>query len=240
MLPNNTSVADEMRMITTRDDLRTRVGQLRRILKGVRPNAQQQVTLSNGLTTIKWMKDEVRRSYRMVSRDRAELVNDMYPEWDKMTKVQQATAMADKNITPLAPEEDYYTPEGLDDLTRERYQTDYTYMDNYLAVWDEFSMLHPGHDAVVRIIRDLVAQYPGELHKILEYNYDETQVEYIYPSMNARRISAYREPFLKRQNNVVRFWSRQWSKVSNMPLKYEEQGWISEELVADLGQMYED
>lgn len=226
-----------MRLISTRDQLRTRVGQLRRALRTVRADSQDVVTLSNGLTTTRWMRDEVRRSYRMASRRREELRNEMYPEWDKMTKAQQAAALADKNVAPLDDEETYYTPEGLDDLTRERYTNDYVYMDQYLDAWGQWHVSNPGYNEVVRIIRDLVAQYPGMLHRILEEDHDEATIEYLYPGFGSRRISAYREPFIQRSNNVVRFWSRQWERASKEVVRYEEQGWIEEELVADLGYM---
>lgn len=240
MLPNRVSVADEMRMITTRDQLRTRVGQLRRALKGVRPDSQDVVTLSNGLTTTRWMRDEVRRSHRMVSRRRDELRNELYPEWDKMTRAEQAAALSDKNIAPLAPEEDYYTPEGLDDLTRERYLNDYVYMDQYLDAWAQWHSWNPGYQGVVDIVRRLVREYPGFLHRVLEEDHDEATIEYLYPNFSTRRVSAYREPFEAKSNNVVRFWARQWERASNEPIDYQAQGWISEEMVADLGVDYED
>lgn len=235
ILPNRVNVADEMRLINTRDQLRTRVGQLRRILKGVRPDSQDVVTLSDGSTTPRWMRDEVRRSYRMVTRRRDELRSEIYPEWDKMTRAQQARALADKNIAPLDVEESYYTPQGLDDLTRERYMNDYVYMDQYLDVWGQWHAANPGYNEVVRIIRRLVSDYPGLLHRILEEDHDEASIEYLYPEFGSRRISAYREPFKQRSNNVVRFWTRQWERASKERIDYESKGWIEEELVADLG-----
>lgn len=228
------SVADEMAMITTRDQLRTRVGQLRRILRGVKPDAQDVVTLSNGMTAPRWMRDEVRRSYRMVSRDRAELRSEIYPEWDKMTRAEQAAALANKNISDLAPEEDYYTATGLDDLTRERYLNDYVYMSQYLDVWRQFHFSTPGFQGVIDIVQQLVRDRPGFLHRVLEEQHDEATIEYLYPEFGSRRISAYREPFAQRSNSVVRFWSRMWERASGEKVNYQERGWIDEELVADL------
>lgn len=228
-----------MRLITTRDQLRTRVNQLRRALKGVRPDSQDVVTLSNGMTTTRWMRDEVRRSYRMNNNRREELRSAIYPEWDKMSRAQQATALANKNLNDLGPEDDYYTPRGLDDLTRERYLNDYVLMSNYLDVWAQFHTSNPGYQYVVDMVRRLVRDHPGFLHQLVEEDHDEMQPEYLYPQFGTGRVSAYRSSFAERSNNVVRFWQRVEFRLSGVSEDVEGRGWIDEEMVSDLGTDYE-
>lgn len=235
MVPNHTSVAREMELITTRDQLRTRVSQLRRILKGVRPANQDVVTLPTGQTAPRWFRDEVRRAHRLNQRNREELRVALYPDWEDMSGAQRATAQADKNIAPLDEEETYYTPRGLDDLTRERYLNDYVYMSQYLDVWAQFHSTNPGYQFVVDTVRELVRDNPGFLRRVLEEDHDEATPEYLYPEFGSRRVSAYREPFAQRSNNVVRFWQRVRERAGRESVDVESRGWIDEQMVADLG-----
>ena len=125
-------------------------------------------------------------------------------------------------------------PEKVEDLTRERYLNDYVYMSQYLDAWRQWHYASPGFQGVIDIVQQLVRDRPGFLHRVLEEQHDEATIEYLYPEFGSRRISAYREPFAQRSNNVVRFWSRMWERAKGEPMNYQERGWIDEELVADL------
>lgn len=206
-MPLNTSFAEEKRRLDEYGGggraLDQRVAQLRRILKSVRSDAWDVVTMPDGGTAPKYLRREMQYARRTVNARRRALKYSLYPDFDDMSRVQQASALSDKNLTEyedfLNSGEDLYT------LLEEEYLSDRVYMNNYIdtmkgiPAWDAYSA-----EIIDKINRILKVR--GALRWIMEGRFDEATIEYIYPS------SAYQEPFTIRQRKVIEFWDEMEEK----------------------------
>ena len=203
----NTSLAEEKRRLDEYGGgsraLEQRIGQLRRIQKGVRPDAWDVVTMPDGKTAPKYMRREIQYARRTVNARRRALKYSLYPDFDSMLPHQQASALSDKNMAEYG---DFLTNgEDLETLLDEEYLSDRIYMNNYIATmrgipaWDAYA------ESIIAKI-NAILQVRGALRWIMEGRFDEASIEYIYPS------SAYQEPFASRQRKVIDFWDEMEGK----------------------------
>lgn len=203
----NTSFSEEKRRLDEYGGggraLNQRVEQLRRILKSVRSDAWDVVTMPDGKTAPKYMRREMQYARRTVNARRRALKYSLYPDFDEMTPVQKAAALSDKN---MAEYEDWLSSgEDLQTLLDEEYLSDRQYMNNYIETMRGIPAWDPYSSSIISKI-ERILQVRGALRWIMEGRFDEATIEYIYPS------SAYQEPFSSRQQNVIRFWDRMVEK----------------------------
>ena len=206
-VPLNTSFAEEKRRLDEYGGgakaLNQRIAQLRRILKSVRKDAWDVVQMPDGGTAPKYLRREMQYARRTVNARRRALKYSLYPDFDQMTKPQQYTLLADKNLTEY---EDWLSSgEDLSTLLEEEYLSDRLYMNNYIATMEGL----PEWDAYRSKLKaqiERILQVRGALVWIMEGKFDEATIEYIYPS------SAYQEPFSSRQRKVLAFWDEMEEK----------------------------
>lgn len=214
-LPNYTDVESERAHIRTRQQLDTRVKQLGRILKKNNPSADKPVEV-NGLTVPQYLKKEIQNTARTVNDERRKYRETLFGDFEGMSEIRKATLMANKNLADVH-EEDYVTGDDFDDLLSELYPDLRDYIDKYINVWEDFG----GDEEVIEIIERFGEENPEKFKEIIEGDYDETQIDYIYPSKGstgprrnkhaynyANRGSANLTPQVNRYDNVVRFWKR--------------------------------
>lgn len=223
-VPLRTTVGRERELLSDpsfdRHQLYNRVRDLRRATPSVNPRAVDPVNVVvNGTEKVipKYLDQMLKQTVRTVNQRRIELRRRVYPDWAKMSRVEQLTHMSGKNLDEIPTHTEQDMGRYLDDVLREKFLANSKYFDNYLTQWSEHSAGHAGFSTVVSIIRDLADNNPDALNAILEADYDETKLEYIYPT------SAYPEEFGVRQNRVVRFWETMASKYSASAEPYA--GW---------------
>ena len=213
-VPFRTSVkAEKERIIQAGNNRRIlyqRVRELRRIMPTVNAKASQPVEFG-GATVPRYLKDEYRYASQVVNRKRRELRYSIYPNWDEMSKPEQFTHAANKNILDIPTE-----PEGdigafLKSALEERYPDDAKYAQDYLDMWTEYSEDYSAYDEVKDIINRLMGIYPDAFHYIMEMDYPQTQLEYIYPSSK----TYFNTPFISRQNRVADFWRSMAARYMN-------------------------
>ena len=217
-IPNYTDVESEKEHIRTRQQLDSRTKQLGRILKKNNPNADKPVevdTPAGKMVIPQYLRQEIKNTARVINEERRQYRESLYGNFEEMSRPAQATAMANKNIAPVH-EEDYYTGDDYDDLLGELYPDLRDYIDKYKNVWQDFG----GDEEVVRIIERFEEENPDKFKEIIEGDYDETEINYIYgevltgPQRNpngynyANKASANKTPMINRYENVVRFWKR--------------------------------
>lgn len=218
-LPNYTDVESEKAHIRTRQQLVTREKQLGRILKKNNPNADKPVEV-NGLVVPQYLKKEIQYTARMINDERKQYRESLFGDFEGMSAVRQAQVVANKNLADVHVE-DYVTGDDFDDLLSELYPDLRDYVDKYLNVWEDFG----GDEEVVRIIERFGEENPEKFKEIIEGDYDETQIDYIYPTKAstgpyrnrhgynyANKGSANLTPMVNRYENVVRFWKNMESR----------------------------
>lgn len=205
-VPNYTDYEVEKKRITrmgNRRFLYQRVKELGRILVKNKPDTLAQVTKNiNGQEIVipKYLDREIKNSKRVVNRRREELLKTIAPNFDSLTKIQQSNLMANKNLTPIDMNDEYYSGDDLEDLTSEKYFSWLTYADNYMNTLDSMSEWQDVRARIEHIILKL-QDNPRALVEVFESNADEATIEYLYLSYKDHSKS-----FDKRKNSVVKFW----------------------------------
>lgn len=180
--------------------LNQRIAQLRRILKSEKPDAWDVVVMPDGGTAPKYLKREMGYARRWANASRAGILGKAAPGFDAMTPVQQATVLADKNLATLP--NSFSSGYDLTSLQWEKWGGDLEYFNSYIAVLEESEDWAASRGEIISIIKDLYNE-PGILREIMEANFDEATIEYIYVS------SADKTPFEIRKRNVIEFWREQ-------------------------------
>ena len=192
-VPNRTTLRTEMERIGTRQQLQTRIEQLKRI----RRDDQQQPVDYYGLEVPRWQAEELARLEKRERETRQELRDSM--GYDNMDEVERATARARGNIGDLKGV--YRTADELDELTSMYYaESDAGLMKNYIETWKQYCVVKEYEEEVIENIQWLMENRPDALRRILERGYSQATIEYIYPT------SADMTPLIVRHNNIVAFW----------------------------------
>lgn len=200
-VPNKVDMQTEMGRIDTRDQLRQRLVELGRILKKNKPDAQDVVQAPDGSKVPRYLITEARNAKRAVNRQRQELRDTIYPDWDNMKPWDKAADRSDRNIQPLKA--DYWSAEDLEYLWGEKYVKDEDYLQNYIATMRSISAWDEVSQELEDIIRDITKK-PRALRQIFEEQHDETEIYYLYP-VSKEDLT----PFQIRYNRVIRFWNEQ-------------------------------
>lgn len=203
MLPPRTSMAKEMQMISTRDELYKREGQLKRILKKNKPNAQvpmeYQVQPDRTEVVPRYMVDENKLAVRAENKRRNRDLHKIYPDFDSFDKVKKMTVYADKNLYPLSG--NFFSAENFQATLESQFFTGVNYADRILEVWREYSENSPYYKMVVDDITWIAKHDPDYMELLLESNADEAKLHYYYP------FSPDMTPFEMRQANISSFWA---------------------------------
>jgi hypothetical protein len=203
-VPNYVSLDEEKTRIKTRDQLYQRERELGRILLKNNPKALdvvEKVVDGETISMPRYLKDEISFSKRAANRKRKELRETIYPNFDDMEPMEQASALSSKNLMPIDQDDEYYSGDDLDDLVNERYFAATTYYDIYLDTMRSFNAFDSIYDEVSEIILDIEADSPRGIAYIYESKADEATIEYIYLDRSADRTSIPRKV-----SNVLRFW----------------------------------
>ena len=200
-MPNKTSVAREMALIETRDELRQRERELGRILVKNNPKAND-VEILGAEIVPQYLKQEMKYALRTVNERRKRQREQLFGD-DAMTAMEYATRVANKNLHPL-DEENYTDGDDLDALWSEAYPRTYEYAERYKAAWSEYN----GNAIVPEIIDAMAEDYPDELALIFESGADEIDINYIY------KVSSDKTPVIVRHSNVVKFWNKKYKETS--------------------------
>ena len=227
-VPLKTNIVQEMEFINSSDDMRTRIAQLNRIKTTVNKNAQKPVivgTYENGspITVPKYMVDEANYIANDINSTRRALRESLYPDWESMAPQHQAVALSNRNLMELDPE-DYYTGEGLQDLTDERYQSVMKKADIYISVWEDFN----GDPRIPAMMREMAEGDPDGFKVLMESPDLEKEIEYVYGDVGAggstyrgksgfkyKRVSAFRGSQMNRYSSAVEYWEEQYSDFQN-------------------------
>lgn len=192
-VPNRTTLRTEMERIGTRQQLQTRIDQLKRI----RRDDQQQPVDYHGLEIPRWQAEELARLEKRERETRQELRDLM--DYENMDEVEKATARARGNIGDLKGA--YRTADELDELTSMYYaESDAGLMKNYIETWKQYCVVKEYEEEVIENIQWLMENRPDTLRRILERGYSQATIEYVYPT------SADMTPLIVRHNNIVAFW----------------------------------
>lgn len=192
-VPNRTTLRTEMERIGTRQQLQTRIEQLKRI----RRDDQQQPVDYYGIEVPRWQAEELARLEKRERETRQELRESM--DYDNMDEVERATARARGNIGDLKGS--YRTADELDELTSMYYaESDAGLMKNYIETWKQYCVVKEYEEEVIENIQWLMDNRPDALRRILERGYSQATIEYVYPT------SADMTPLIVRHNNIVAFW----------------------------------
>ena len=223
-VPLRTTVRGERELLSDpsfdRHQLYNRVRDLRKATPRVNPGAAEPVPVAvGGVERVipRYLDSMLRQTVRTVNVRRVELRERVYPDWARMSKVERLTHMSGKNLGEIPTYSERDMGRHLDEALREKFMSNSKYFDNYLSQWAQYSSGAAGFGGVVSIIVDLAERNPEALNAILEADYDETKLEYIYPS------SAYPEEFGVRQGRVVRFWESMAARYSAAPEPFA--GW---------------
>ena len=198
LVPNKTSMQVEMGRINSRDQLYQRVKELRRILKSVKPDAQNPVEYMGAVVPL-YMKREIEGAKRIINAERRKSRYANFPGWDEMTPRERVQAETSGNIGDLQGE--YSTPDDLDDLTSQRYaESDANYMRKYIDVWHDYCVVRKYEQQVVDDIEWLIDNRPNAIREILDRGYIQAQIDYIYSESDDYTDT------LTKHNNIVDFW----------------------------------
>lgn len=195
-IPARTSLDFEMHNIYTREDLKRRLRELRKISD----TSKQEPIEFRGHVVPLYLKEEILNYERAINRKHEDVKDTIY-NWEEMTPQQQSMAIARGNISRL--EGNYYTGEDLSALQSQYYaETDNAYFEKYIAEWHKYCVVKSYEEEVVDNIEWLMANRPGALRFILEEGDSEAQIEYIY------EWSADFTNIATRHSEIVRFWAR--------------------------------
>lgn len=205
-VPETTTMKDEQSFVNDMGrgarGLNQRIAQLRRILTTVRKDAQDVVTMPDGSTAPKWLKREIGYANRARNRDRAQRLARLYPDFDQMTRPQQAQRLADANLTPV-PEEVLNDYDALRETWSEVYAGELRYYRTYLSMLDDVThiVLTESEAAECKVLLGYLIDYsPGTLRDVMEEGLDVATIEYLYVN------SAYQIEARIRANDIMTYW----------------------------------
>lgn len=205
-VPNYVDFNKEKKRITKmghRRFLYQRVKELGRILLKNNPKAFNPIVKNvdgEVLTIPQYLDSEIKNSRRVVNRRREELLKTISPNFEELSRPEQGSILAGKNLAPIDPNEEYFSGNDLDELTSEKYFSWVTYSENYMDVMDSMPEWSDVKARIQHIILEL-QDNKRALVEIFESKADEATIEYLYFSYRDHSKS-----FERRKQAVIRFW----------------------------------
>ena len=208
--PKETSLRVEKQRIQTRQELQQRIKELNRINLS---DAYEGIELENGKIMPNYMYKEIQYIINSENEERAQRRLELNPGWSNLTNVEQAAKLAGKNLSELNAL-NYTTPEDFEYLLSLKYTSDQDYIDLYLDVWEELN----GDSEITNIIERIQQENPSAFREIMDGDYDETKINYIYPDKASSATGRYKggtspdmTPSIVREQNIEKFW--QWAEA---------------------------
>ena len=214
-LPMRTTVTDEKAALSSsglnRSDLNSRIKELNSFTLKYNKTGRDVVDYG-GYKVPKALKENIKKDVKKINRKRANMLNEIYPDFSEMSPVQQSTALSNVNLMPESDEvvytEKYKPSVRYSQLKDKLYPQLDSDVDEYLNVWRDNAKVSQGE--VVRIVNRFLHNKPHELLIIWESGYDETQVSFIYPEYPSHPYNKI--PEIVRHNRIVNFWQEQEEK----------------------------
>ena len=216
-VPLITSYETEKSRIQTRQELYRRVKELRRI---ERANAGDVVDFE-GVKVPRYLKNEIGYQRRRANRKRKDLRDLIAPE--RLEVYDWITAITGKNLLDL-DEEGYVSGEDLEALISENF-TEHSRYNFYLALLQDNFSSSPFYNQIMYIINRMINEYPDKFEELMESNFEEVDIGYIYPQRPVPEINgitrsftvegkvydykkeaANQSPEILRYGNVENFW----------------------------------
>lgn len=206
VVPFKTSMTREKEFISSAQDLKLRVAQLRRVLTTEKKGAQNPVNF-HGEVMPAYMRDEIKNIVKSSNERRKAIRSELFPNFDELTPVQQASVVSNKNLSPL-DEADYSTAQDFEDLLDEEYPNMPKKAEIYIDVWLE----NNGDSETADLIREMANENPEGFQRLMEGPDIEKEIEYIYPNefKAKRRGSAFKEPMINRYEKARAYWHEQY------------------------------
>lgn len=223
VVPYKTSMAREREFVSSAQDLNLRVKQLRRILTTEKADAQKAVEF-HGEVMPAYMRDEIRNIVKSTNERRKAIRSELFPDFDEMTRPQQAAALSNRNLMDLE-ESDYVTQGGFESLLDEEYPNIPKKAEVYISVWEDFG----GSSEVSQMIREMAEQDPEGFERLMESPDIEKEIEYVYGEVGAgsgagyvgksgytyKRQSGFRGNQINRYKNAREYWEEQYMDFKN-------------------------
>ena len=208
-LPYKTSVTAEKSLISDMDDYYKVLGYLESAQFTKNPGGGAPVEF-NGMVIPRFWRDSMLDIAANINSERKEVQDAVSPNFDNLSGVERATAISNSNILPFDVA-DFQSPEDYEQAkeTYFQYEKVSTYMDNYIATWNEQLGAWLGDSGVTEILRRFMDENPKTLKAILERHDLESTIEYIYIK------SADKTEAPERHANVVRYWHEMEAKYLN-------------------------
>lgn len=196
-------------------ELNRTIAQWRRFNERTRPGSTKPVE-SGGHIVPAQMVREQRYAVRLENVKRRKLINEIAPGYDEMTPIQQATVLANKNLSHVKVPKNANPLDALGKFGMYGH-SDAEYADNYISTLQDVAGSDRDFDEVIETIERLKEENPYALRVIFENadNDDEIEIGFIYKSdksydqtpwgdtsVNGRRISG-------KKSRIIDFWKRQ-------------------------------
>lgn len=202
-LPYKTTLEDERARISTRREFNQMMKTLGNILVRNKPGAQDVVTDSRGVKTIRYIVDENKRLARLKRIQSKWDIRRRYPGFEDLSPAEQATLLSDSDLDLSGKPR--VGASGLEQAKDAIGSKLAVYVDNYLEVWREGN----GSPEVTRMVRELAWQRPAELEHLFEESFAEFTIDYIYP----QEKTTYSEPKDLRYSKVEAFWFEKYELI---------------------------
>ena len=173
-----------------------------------------------GLTPVKWdgewvpkyAVDLLEETGGQINKRRQKDTSILYENWEQMDTVEKMTRLANVGLANIHVED--YSVEELGELFNERYPNVLEKADIYIQTWQDWG----GDPEVPDIIRKLAEENPDRFIRIMDSNYDQKEIYFIYPSKELmsrkkndrgwiyKNQSANESPLNERQQAALKFW----------------------------------
>lgn len=202
-LPYKTSFEDEKARISTRREFKQAMKALGNILVKNKPGAQDVVTDSRGVKTVRYIVDENKRLAQLKRVQSKWDIRRRYPGFEDLSPAEQATLLSDSDIDLSGKPR--VGASGLEQAKEAVGSKLEQYVDNYIDEW----IKNKGDYEVIRMVLELERQRPAELEHLFEENYAEFTIDYIYPN----ELTTYSEDIGVRYSKVLSFWYRKYADI---------------------------
>lgn len=216
--PPTVNLAEMRDAIRTGDELNRIVAQWQRFNEAKRPGSTQPVE-HNGQIVPAQMVREARFAARRENTRRKQMMLDIHPDYEVMTPVEKATAMANKNLHPVDPDT-FVNPLDAMGSFGMYGKSDPEYMVKYVDTLLTVAGSDPEMRDLAERIEELMDANPYAMRKILENSkYDQVlNIDFIYrPSDSADKTpwEDYGEQgrkFSGKRSQIIRFWQEKFNE----------------------------
>lgn len=223
LIPNKTTIAQELDYITSNRTFRERVNQLKRASSRVKKDSGK-VVMRKGYAVPKYMADEVRNMTRQKNQENARKRKRLIPDYELLKPVEKARILSNKNLTDFQEDDTFADgdPFAYDALLRETYPNMTKRAQVYIDVWLDMN----GDPEVARMIMEMAERDPEGFDLLMESADLEKEIEYIYPDTKQtfigshsgyeyKRSSAWKGDQTTKMISATNYWIGQYEDFQN-------------------------